>query len=481
MMDSLPEWVMSARIGREVLAVPFAGAGSGPEPLTWGQKAIWQDMQASGNQFTMFGMAELPEDSTVNIVADRLAGLVGRHASLRMRLGTGNDGRPYQDIAEAGQLDLLILTLPDDTGEDGVSRFIDQLWRTWHLERIDFYRDWPLRMAVVKHRGACVSLVWAFSHLAADGGGHMLFFREMVAEELPGEPPAAQVADVARNEQTEQLRQLSKRTMRYWEGQLRHIPAQTFGEAVRPSDEEELRYWQARFSSPAAHLAMLAIAERTGSDSTQVTLAVLAIAIGRATGVNPLTIKVMVNNRFRPGLGDVIAPIAQNTVVTIDLSDSSVDEVVRRTRAASLSAGMRAYYDPDDLNEVMARLDTERGYPATVTCRINDQRAMVAAPRQEAGSGDLTPEQVKQKLADTSLTWLGPKFNMHEQANILVENRPGVVSLHMMWDGWSLTREQVEVLLRGVEEVAVAAAFDPAAPAMRSGHDRLVFSGAMRA
>jgi hypothetical protein len=34
----------------------------------------------------------------------------------------------------------------------------------------------------------------------------------------------------------------------------------------------------------------------------------------------------------------------------------------------------------------------------------------------------------------------------------------------MMWDLWSLTNWQVEALLRGVEEVAVEAAFDPAAP-----------------
>jgi hypothetical protein len=34
----------------------------------------------------------------------------------------------------------------------------------------------------------------------------------------------------------------------------------------------------------------------------------------------------------------------------------------------------------------------------------------------------------------------------------------------MMWDRWSLTDAQVEALLRGVEEAAVEAAFDPAAP-----------------
>ena len=53
---------------------------------------------------------------------------------------------------------------------------------------------------------------------------------------------------------------------------------------------------------------------------------------------------------------------------------------------------MRAYYDPDDLREVMARLDTERGYPASVTCRVNDQRAMIMRAEEEAGPGEVTPE-----------------------------------------------------------------------------------------
>jgi hypothetical protein len=247
--------------------------------------------------------------------------------------------------------------------------------------------------------------------------------------------------------------------MRHWESQLRHIPAQTFGEPGQP----ERRYWQARFSSPAAHLAMLAIAERTGTDASRVTLAVIATAIGRATGVHPLTIKVMANNRFRPGLADVIAPIAQNSIVTIDVTDTTIDEVVARTRSASLAAGMRAYYDPDDLSAVTARLDAERGYQGRVTCRVNDQRAMIMRA-DNASPGGVTPGTVRQRLPLTSLTWLGPRENMHEQVNILVENRSDVLSLHMMWGEPCLSGRQVEALLRGVEDVAVEAAFDPAAP-----------------
>lgn len=238
-----------------------------------------------------------------------------------------------------------------------------------------------------------------------------------------------------------------------------NIPPQTFGGSSGRSSE----YRQARFSSAAAHLAVLAISNRTGTDPSRVTLAIIATAISRATGVPVLTLKVMVNNRFRPGMADVIAPVAQNSVITLDVAGASVDEVVARTRAATVTAGMRAYYDPDDLNEVTARLDAERGYPARVTCRINDQRAMIMRPNAESGPRS-SPEQIHRKLEETTLTWLGPRENMHEQVLILIENRQDVVSLHLMWDVSCLTDGQVEALLRGVEVVAVAAAFDHEAP-----------------
>jgi hypothetical protein len=459
---------MSEQISRDRIAVPFTGAEAGTQPLTWGQKAILQDMQESGSQFSMPGRFDLPDGSSVEDVAARLGGLVRRHAALRARLGTDGAGRLRQEVAGSGQIGLDILTLPDDAGRADVARYADHLWDTWPLDRFDFYRDWPLRMAVLRHRGTCVRLVWVLSHLVADGGAHLLLLADLVAAgtagHAAGEPRRPQILDVARSEQAPQLRQLSSRAMRYWESQLRYIPPQTFGEPARPRGQAGPQYRQARFSSSAAHLAMLSIAKRTGTDASRVTLAVIATAIGRATGVNPLTVKVMVNNRFRPGLADVIAPIAQNSVVTIDVADTTVDEVVARARGASLTAGMRAYYDPDELREVSARLDAERGYPAVVTCRVNDQRAMIMRADEEAGLSEVTPELVAPRLAETSLTWLGPRDHMHEQANILVEPRSGVVSLHMMWDRWSLTDGQVEALLRGVEEVAVEAAFDPAAP-----------------
>src|SRR5579859_4209412 len=97
-------------IDRDKMFVQFAATEAGTEPLTWGQKAIFQDMQESGGQFSMRGRVDLPAAGTMADAAARVNGLLVRHASLRMRLGTGQAGRPCQEVAGSGQFGLDILT-----------------------------------------------------------------------------------------------------------------------------------------------------------------------------------------------------------------------------------------------------------------------------------------------------------------------------------------------------------------------------------
>ena len=141
-------------IGRDRSVVQFAGAQAGAAPLTWGQKAIYQDMRESGNQFNMGGRFELPPGSTIEDAAARLRRLMLRHAALRMRLRTDGAGRPGQEVAGSGQVGLDILTVPDDADEAEVARYAAGLMDTWPVERVDFERDWPLRMAVIRQAGA---------------------------------------------------------------------------------------------------------------------------------------------------------------------------------------------------------------------------------------------------------------------------------------------------------------------------------------
>ena len=456
---------MFEQIGLDRTSVEFAGAAAGTGPLTWGQQAIRQDMRDNRDQFTMWGVTDLPAGSTVAAAADLVRGLVVRHDALRSRLC---DGGQSQRVAGSGSLDLDIWTLPAGADAVDLARCIEHLVATWPLVPFDFHDDWPLRTAVIRQRGACTHLVWALSHLAADGMANMMALRDLrraMAGELAGDPQGPQLLDLAAREQEPSARGLSARAMTYWESQLANIPALTFGEPAGSGDRDRdgHRYWRIGFRSPAADLAIGAIARRTGTDVSRVTLAVVMAAVARATGVAPLTANVMVSNRFRPGLADVFAPVAQNSVVTIDPAGVPVDQVVARARAATATSGMRACYDPGDLARLTARLDAERGYPARVSFRFNDQRALVRRAG-EAAPGGGSADEIGRKLAQTALTWEAPLDHLHDQVSIVVLNRLDVLSVILRCDLRSLPAAQAEALLRGIEEVAVEAAADPSAP-----------------
>lgn len=458
---------MAERFTLERIAVPFSGPGAGTAPLTWGQKAIMRDMRATGWAHNNCGAHPLPEGLTVAEIADRLGRLMGKHPAARLRLGTDEHGRPCQVVHGSGEIDLEVVTFPDDADRAEAIHHGNGLWLEGMMTPLEHHSPWLVRLSVMRHRGEAVSLVLTVGHLVADGTGTLLLMADLGLGEFAHravDPEAVWAIDLARREQTPEARRVSDRAMRYWERQLRPLPPTTFGEPKHPEGRLGHRYWHGRFQSPAAYLAVLAIARRTRTDTSRVLLAVLAIAIGRATGLNPLSTIVIVSNRFRPGLSDVIGSLSQDSLLTVDL-DGTVDDVVARTRQAAMVAWMHAYYDPDQLEELTGRLDAERGHPARVTCRISDRR-FSTRPDTEAKARDavVTPGQIAAKRPETSISWDGHLDSAPDQAFIGIEDRAETVYLQMVFDMAVLSTEQVETMLRAVEEVAVEAAFDPEAP-----------------
>jgi hypothetical protein len=459
---------MAEQSGADRIGVPFAGSGAGAAPLTWGQKAILHDMRETGWALNLSAVHVLPAGTTVEDVAARLSSLISRYPALRMRLEPDERGNPRQVVHASGEVGLFVVDVPDSEDHAGVLRRANDLWYERLFTELDLYRDWPMRMTVFRHRGLAACQVWTLPEILVDVTSFNLIMQDLTSGDTTnrrlGDPRAAGILELGRREQSPALRRTSDRAMRYWESQVRHIPPLTFGEPTHPEGRLGQRYWHGRFSSPAAYLAMLAIARRTRTDSSRVLLALIATAIARVTGVNPLTAKVILNNRFRPGFAGAIASLSQNSVLTLDLADATIDEAVARARRVSLAAGMYAYYDPEQLEQLIARLDAERGYPARVTCRINDRR-VTARPTTDEG-GQVTLEKIGQKLPETFLSWDGTLEALPEQAFISVEDYPGTVYLQVIFDLACFTEAQVEALLYGVEEVAIAAAFDANAPAL---------------
>src|ERR1039458_6599565 len=148
---------MFERDREDRVVVPFTGADAGTAPFGWGQKAIWQDMQESGNQFTMYGMMALP-DGTVQDAAARLSGLMHRHAALRTRTITGQEGRPYQEVAGSGQIGLDILAIGDDVEPRAAHRA--PLRAPWPLRGFFFPGGWPRGGGGAGAGGPLPPLVW---------------------------------------------------------------------------------------------------------------------------------------------------------------------------------------------------------------------------------------------------------------------------------------------------------------------------------
>jgi Condensation domain len=471
---------MLERAKQDQITVPFAGP-AGTAPLTWGQKTTLIRMREAGWResgwrregtfgrlaaFTAGFYTAEPEGTRVEDVAGQISDMVSRHAALRLRLGTDSSGQPCQLVSGAGQIPLDVVTVPDDDDPADVTKYANEMWFTRMFAPVDLDRDLPVQMAVIRHRGAIRYRVWMIHNIAVDGEAATLLAFGDAAGRRPADPGVASSLDLARREQTPALRRVSDRAMRHWESHLRDIPPLTFGQPAHPNGRLGERYWHGEFSSAAAHLAILAIAGRTRTDTSRVLLAVMAIAIGRATGLRQLTTRVFVNNRFRPGYAEIIAPLNQPSVVRIDLADATVDEVVARTRRAMLPAGLHGYYDPGQLQDLRTRLDAERGYPAWVTCQISDGRGRTK-PTAEAAArgGQVTMEQIRRKLPETTMSWNGTVDVSPDQARFVVDNQPETIVVGLIFDMACFTEAQVEALARGIEEVAVAAAFDPEAPA----------------
>jgi hypothetical protein len=454
----------------ERIAVPFAGDGAGTGPLTWGQKAILQDMRETGWSHNTSGAHRLI-DGTAEDIAALVGKVVSRRPALRFRLGTGPDGKPCQQIAAAGELPMLVLTAPDDMDPDQVTKHTNELWFSWLMQPFDLYAEWPLRVAVIQHRGEAVYWVLTFNHLVTDGISCLLLMGDLgfdypVSTGRGTEPPVG-LLELAEREQAPQARAVSERALRYWENHLRDIPPLTFGLPTHPEGRLGKRYWHGTYGSPAAYLAMLVIAERTGTDTSRVLLAILAAAIGRAMQMDSVTARVVMNNRFRPGFAEAIAQLTQNSVLTLQLADTKVDDLVAQTRRALLLAGMHSYYDPDELSALMERLDAERGYPARISLRINDRRMSTRPASEAARTSEVSREEIESRLPETFISWDGTIDYLHEQAFITVEDHPGTIFLQLIFDMHCFTTEQVEAMLRAIEQVAIEAAFDPEALALR--------------
>lgn len=431
------------------VVVPFSGVGSGVGGLTWGQVGFWQGMVNTGQSATMGGVAPLSSGTTVDQVADGLGRAVGRHQALRTRLRfTGDRYRPLQVCSASGEV---VLDVVDVTGEDPAA--VAERWRIGYEEKnFDYEREWPVRMAVVRTGGVPTHVVAVYLHLAVDAGA----LDVLLADDTP--VTALQPLEQAAQQRLPAARRACDSSLRYLERVLRTVSTSRFGP---PKYGDTRAFRMIRYSSPATALAIPVVATREATNTSSVLLACFAVGLARCTGNNPVLAMLLVSNRFRPGFGLSVSPVVQMSPYLIDVAGVSLREAVGRAKASVLNTYKNAYYDPYLQDEVMARVNAERGADVDWSCFYNDRRQGDRAARP----GPLpTADEIRAAVPKATFDWEYEPDIPPRKLYCNVDDAPGAIDFVMSVDTRYFDEQDTVDVVRAVETVAVQAALDPSTP-----------------
>ncbi len=443
----------------ERIMISFEGDGSGVSELTWGQQHIWGAIEALGSTMNMTATRELPSGTTVAECADELRFYVSRFQAMRTLLQLVPGGLPMQVVVASGEVPLEIVDVA--SGDDPAAVTADIAKRHENTP-FDYAAEFPIRMSLVRRDGALTNMVMTLSHFATDGAGGFAMYNDFMSRDPETghalEPVRMQPLDLAAQQSTPGGKRQSDASLRYWEELLRSVPARP---ARQPFEETtSARYWQVEMDSPSMFLAVRAIAARIRVDVSTVLLGVYTVALARVTGHNPTVAQMLVSNRFRPGLSDIVSNVSQTGLCVVDVAGMTIDEAITAARKASLRTYKHAYFDLMQWKDLVARIARDRGGDIGLGYYYNDRPSQSQVP--EIGAVP-TPDEVKAAIGDTGpLRWTElPFFN--ERLMVTINDAPAAVALLVLGDTHFVSKAEMEAVAREMEQVAVAAALDPAA------------------
>ncbi|HST65280.1 MAG TPA: condensation domain-containing protein [Mycobacteriales bacterium] len=443
----------------EHVLVTFAGEGSGRGELSWGQRGVWRTITADGEAKTMGGVVAIPGGSTVDKMAGSLRFVLGRHQSLRTKLRPRPDGTAGQEVFAGGELAMEIVDVPAGEDAGAVAAAVQRRLKT---DPFDYANDWPVRAAAIRQDGLVTHAVVIYLHTSLDAQGLTVLIRDLSGHLAGVEPEpvtAMQPLELADRQGTPAVQRQSQASLRHMENVLRAVPAGAWTPTGADTDEHDtLYYW-----SPRLALAVAAVAERHGIDTSPVVLGAYALSLARETGVDPLAVQIAVSNRFRPRLAGTVAPLAQVAPCLLELSGTTLAGVVGRAWRGAMTAYKHAYYDPAGRSELVARLTAEIGPQADLFVFFNDRRGQdrVSTPVPDPV---LLPSTLDGLRPRSTARWDLMAGPMLESLYLDVDDRDGALELTYTVDLRILSRAGAERVLRGAEDIAVAMALEPDAP-----------------
>jgi condensation domain-containing protein len=440
--------------------VRFEGDGSGVGELSWGQAEIWSVMRDKADSLPMGGARALPPGQTVPDVVAGLKFVLGRHQSLRTRLRFGPDGQAQQVVHASGEIDLEVV----EAGHRDPGEVAAAVAASYRARPFDLSREWPLRMAVITHRGAATHLAEMICHIALDAFGQAALHDDFDHRgQQAGPVTAMQPLEQAQRQAGPAGRRASEASLRYFERLAASVPDRQFSPSADP---REPRFWQVCMDSPAGYRAARMIAARVGVSTSPVLLAAFAVALTELTACPAAALHLVVSNRFRPGFAGSVSPVMQSCLCVLEVAGAPFEEVVRRAWQSALRAYKNAYFDPAGKRAVCERLAAGRGAEPDWDVIFNDRRVRSRELADAApGDGDGRPgagAPWPAELNRTALTW-GERNDMPQQKVFLnICDVPGTLVAELWADSHFVRPADMAGLLRRIEGVLVESAPQPA-------------------
>lgn len=423
-------------------------------PLTWGQELLWLGYLASPPDrrqgHTVVQRFAVPAGTTVADVAGALDALVSRHESLRTTYHQA--AQDYQLVHPPRPVRLQVL----QTSTDAADALVLETTTAMRRHAFDLAEPDTVRACVVVVGNEPKSLLIAVHHIAVDGWSWVVLRREFAAlvQGTPLPTPAWQPLDQAADERSARGRRLNEAALRYWDRQLSVMPDRVLpGPAADGLPDQRI----AVLDSARLATALAWLGQRHQVTDSTLLLGMFAALLGAVTGRPQSVVMTMCSNRMTDRTRDMVACLAQYTVVALDLAgDPTFAELAGRAGAAMLTAYRYGHYDFQAMKALEREHAQRRGLSFSQPAGLNLKRYTDPMPAR----GEPGPPPALPPAAGASVLAVDGAC---ARGVVLLTIKPeaGSTVLELMCDGQAMAAGDMTALVEGIQAYAAAAVEDP--------------------
>lgn len=456
------------------LDVAFLADDDGTFPATWGQQDFWRhkirryaDSEVRNFNIPVVidligerGLTGVPRLCDQAVVTAALRRLVERNQSLREYFSDSPRGF-VQRIARSGTFGLRVRQSTPAASRASAEALAAKLAEL----PFDHEAEWGVRFGLICVGESARHVVFAISHLVADGGGVKALIDDFLGllracGECSEPERRWQPSDQASRELSERGSRRTRAAVRHWRKHLERIPPSMFP-AVLPTGQPRFR--GLRMDSRALAFTATRLAAQCQVSVSSAVLAGAAAALTALSGQPTCALVLVVGNRYDEEMRGMLAAASQDGLLAIDLPGGTIADAVRATHRAATTAYFSGHYDPVAIEGLVEVVAAERGVHFDLTLLYNDLAGFAGEAGEMGKVGEaplpVAEADARKLLEETVIvpqpTWEGQLCKMYLAVVPGADN----CRLTLIGDTAYLPVDCMRALLCGIEKIVFEAAY----------------------